>query len=59
MERARWNTELLYKKLNCVICPTFWGHINSRPLFILLIPTLCNNKQWENGSKTISALSYR
>jgi len=28
MERARWNTELSHKKLNFVICPTFWGHIN-------------------------------
>jgi len=27
MERARWNTELSHKKLNFVICPTFWGHI--------------------------------
>ena len=36
MERARWNTELSHKKLNFVICPTFWGHIKSVAAFLLL-----------------------
>ena len=37
MERARWNTELSPKKLNFVICPTFWGHTTyvNRPFYFL------------------------
>ena len=39
MERARWNTELSHKKLNFVICPTFWGHtINDQPFFMHTLP---------------------
>jgi len=38
MERARWNTELSHKKLNFVICPTFWGHTNfENSLFFVMI----------------------
>jgi len=36
MERARWNTELSHKKLNFVICPTFWGHIKSPAFFCIV-----------------------
>jgi len=39
MERARWNTELSHKKLNFVICPTFWGHIKTGHPFIRGIPS--------------------
>jgi len=44
MERARWNTELSHKKLNFVICPTFWGHIRFRSsLFAVKVFLLYGN----------------
>jgi len=44
MERARWNTELSHKKLNFVICPTFWGHIIRKRPFFCLFPATSNGR---------------
>jgi hypothetical protein len=41
MERARWNTELLHKKLNFVNPSNFWGSLHNGAAFFNTRSTDC------------------
>ena|GEM_PF-6046329 len=47
MKRARWNTELLYKKLNFVNLSKFWGsyHFMRHPLHISFSYTASDSEE--------------
>ena len=59
MERARWNTELSHKKLNFVICPTFWGSLQNNDAACLYFYMTSNDQDCFSTPPELSSFSKR